>query len=90
MEIFDACETLRSCNELFCMRQKLSISSFEAVEAVRVLKAYLERARADGKPIRELDIAETLLFTPEGMRWIMPFVISAEGMLAHHRRMESH
>ena len=90
MEIFAACETLRICNELFCKRQKPSISGFEAVEAVRVLKAYLERARADGKPIRELDIAETLLFTPEGMRWVMPFVISAEGMLARHRRMESH
>ncbi len=90
MDISQACKTLRDCNDRFCLRQEPSIASFEAIVAVGELKSYLEGVRADGKPIRELAIAEHLLFTPEGMRWIMPFVISAEGMLAHQRRMQPH
>ena len=90
MEILEACKMLRQCNERFCMRQEPAIGSHEASMAVQALKSFLERARADGKPIQELDIAESLLFTPEGLRWVMPFVISAEGMLAYKRRMEHH
>lgn len=90
MEISEACACLRDCNERFCMRQPPRTSSFEALEAVGVLKVYLERVRADGKPIRELEIAEHLLVTAEGMRWVMPFVISAEGMLASQKRMAHH
>ena len=56
--------------------------------AVGVVKAYLQRVRADGKSIHELDIPEHLAFTPEGMRWVMPSVISAEGMLAYSRRKQ--
>jgi hypothetical protein len=88
MEILEACKTLRHCNERFCMLQEPAVGSLEASMAVQALKSFLETVRADGKPIQELDIAEALLFTPEGMRWVMPFVISAEGMLAYQRRKE--
>ena len=88
MEIVEACKALRQCNERFCMKQEPTIDSLDASMAVQALKFFLERVRADGKPIQELDIAEALLFTPEGLRWVMPIVISAEGMLAYQRRLE--
>jgi hypothetical protein len=55
-------------------------------EAVTVLKRYLENAKCDGKPIHELAISEHLLMTREGVRWVMPFVLSAESMEASKRR----
>jgi alcohol dehydrogenase class IV len=89
MDILQACRTLRHCNEAFAMRQNPSLSDGDAVRAVQSLKHFLERARADGKPIPELEIAPPLLYTREGMQWVMPFVLSAEAMLAHERRRQS-
>jgi len=86
MDIATSCSTIRQCNECFVMRKASTVDATGAASAVQVLKQFLERARADGRPIRELDIAEHLLWTEEGMRWVMPFVFSAEAMLAHERR----
>lgn len=85
MKVSEACEVLRACNDAFGARREPKIPSLEATAAVGTLKAYLERARDGGKPISELEIAERLLFTPEGMRWVMPFVLSAESMIANER-----
>jgi len=45
-----------------------------------------QREKADGKPIHELEIAENLLTTCKGIRWVMPFELSAESMEASKRR----
>ncbi len=42
----------------------------------------LELARTDGKLIHELEIADHLLGTPSGIRWVMPFVTRAQEILA--------
>ncbi len=81
MEISAACKTIRAWGELLRRdadgrRGPQSLSG--AVEEVR---RYLELV-ADGKPIVELAVGEHLLSTPEGIRWVMPFVISAECMEA--------
>ena len=89
MDIHQACHTLRHCNESFAMRRQPALSDADAIAAVQAVKHFLERAKADGKAIRELEIAPPLLFTREGLRWVMPFVISAEAMLAHERRRQT-
>lgn len=88
MNITDACRIIRRCNE--------SIQSYSAsVEcdgvplAVATLKTYLETARADGKSIDELLISESVLLTPQGMRWVMSFVTAAEAMEANKKRMKA-
>ncbi len=86
MDITTACRALRQCNDAFVMHKKPTVDAKAAALSVATLKEYLERTRADGKPIRELDVTEDLLWTPEGIRWVMPFVFSAEGMLANERR----
>ncbi len=86
MDIATACSAIRQCNDSFVRSKKPTVDAKAAALSVVTLKQYLERVRADGKPIRELDIEEDLLWTAEGMRWVMPFVISAEGMLAYERR----
>lgn len=88
MDIATACSAIRQCNDAFVMQRNPTIDAKAAALSVATLKQFLERVRADGKPIRELDIAEVLLWTPEGMRWVMPFVTSAEGMLAYERRKQ--
>ncbi len=89
MDIHQACHTLRHCNEAFALQRQPALGEADAVAAVAALKQFLERVKADGKPIRELEIAPPLLFTREGLRWVMPFVISAEAMLAHERRRQT-
>ncbi len=86
MDITTACSAIRQCNNAFAVSKKPSVDAKAAALSVVTLKQYLERARADGKPIRELDMSEGALWTPEGIRWVMPFVLSAEGLLAHERR----
>lgn len=86
MDIVTACSAIRQCNDSFVMSRKPTVDAKAAALSVQTLKQYLERARADGKPIRELEIEEGLLWTAQGMRWVMPFVTSAEAMLAHERR----
>jgi hypothetical protein len=88
MNITDACKIVRRCNE--------SIQSFSAPIdcnsvplAVSTLKAYLETARADGKSIDELLISESVLLTPQGMRWVMSFVTAAEAMETNKKRMKA-
>lgn len=49
----------------------------------------MEREKAEGKPIRELEIAEHRLMTREGIRWVMPFVLSA-GSMEKSRRRKTH
>ena len=79
MDILDACQTVRAWAEVFSSVQTHSTPS-NRPQAVAVVKAYLEREKADGKAICELEIGEHLLMTREGMRWVLPFVLSAESM----------
>ena len=85
MTIDEACRTVHAWHELLSMDESRSTPA-SLPEAVAVIKAYLEREKADGKPIRELEIAEVLLMTREGVRWVMPFVLSAESMEKTKRR----
>lgn len=88
IEIQAACKLIRQWNDSFVDQKSLDLPSAGLVEAVSDLKRYLELKKGDGKPIRELEIAEHLLVTREGVRWVMPFVISAESMESHQRRKE--
>lgn len=86
MEVQEACKLIRHWNESFLSRTDLTPQAHGLVEAVAALKRYLEREKCDGKPIHELDVAEHLLATREGIHGIMPFVLSAESMEAWKRR----
>ena len=85
MDIATACRAIRQCNASFVMLKTPTLDAKAAALSVATLKDFLEQARSDGKPIRELDIEQSLLWTPQGMRWVMPFVQSAEEMLARER-----
>jgi len=89
MEIAEACKAIRQCNDAFCARLESPLPPALVSEAVQVLKSYIERVRGDGKPVQELAIAEHLVCTPEAIRWVMPFLLSAESMLASERRKQS-
>ncbi len=89
MDIATACRTVHEWAELYYSGGRPRSTPGSLPEAVAVIKAYLEREKADGKPIVELVIAENLLMTREGVRWVMPFVLSAEAMEAAKRRKES-
>jgi hypothetical protein len=86
MDIVEACKTVRVWSELFAPGASGRSVPGNLLTAVATVKHYLENAKADGKPIRELEIAEHLLMTREGVRWVMPFVLSAESMEAARRR----
>ena len=87
MDIAEACKTVRAWEQRFATGATGSVYPGHLANAVPELKRYLEGARGDGKPIRELEIAEHLLMTRECMRWVMPYVLSAESMEAtRHRR----
>ncbi len=86
MDIFKACQAIRQCNDSFVLGLPMGGSYSEVVEAVWVLKAFLERVRGDGRPIRELALTDYLLCTPEGMKQVMPFVFSAESIAAISKR----
>ena len=87
MNIAEACRTIHQWQEVFAPGAVDSSVPKSLVDAVETLKGYLEREKADGKPIAELAISEHLLMTREGVRWVMPFVLSAECMEASKRRM---
>jgi len=89
MDIQLACQTLRHCNECFVTGAPPRWSGADAFAAAQAVKRFLERAKADGRPIRELDIAEPLLYTRQGLQRVMPYVFSVEAMLAHERRRQS-
>ena len=82
MDIQHACKTVHQWQELFEPNAASSGVPASLPEAVAAIKAYLEREKADGKSIKELVIADALLTTREGVRWVMPFVLSAESMEA--------
>ena len=86
MEIVEACQTVHVWAELFAPGATGRSVPGNLLIAVATVKRYLENAKADGKPIRELEIAEHLLTTREGVRWVMPFVLSAESIEASKRR----
>jgi hypothetical protein len=86
MTIDDACKTVHRWNDLLEPGATGRSVPGGLPEAVAEIKCYLEREKADGKPIRELEIAEHLLMTREGIRWVMPFVLSAESMEKTRRR----
>ena len=82
MDIVEACAAIRFCDAALNPGQQIPLSEAELCEAVGAIKRFLELARTDGKVIHELEIADYLLCTPQGMRWIMPFVTSAQDVLA--------
>jgi len=86
MDIAEACRTVHQWQEVFAPGVTASSVPQSLSEAVAVLKQYLENAKCDGKPIRELAISEHLLMTREGVRWVIPFVLSAESMEASKLR----
>ena len=85
-EVQEACKLIHKWNEFFLGGRDPPVGPPGLVVAVATVKRYLERERADGKPIRELEVAEHLLATREGIRWVLPFVLSAESMEASRRR----
>ena len=86
MNIEDACKTVHRWRELMEPGSSGRSVPGGLSEAVAQIKLYLEREKADGKPIEELQIAEEVLTTRQGIRWVMPFVLSAESMEASKRR----
>ena len=89
MDIAEACRTVNHWQEVFAPGSTANTVPKSLSEAVTVLRHHLENARCDGKPIDELAISEHLLMTREGVRWVMPFVLSAESMEASkHRSVE--
>ncbi len=86
MDISDACKTVHRWNDLLEPGSRGGSVPGGLPEAVAIIKAYLEREKADGKPIQELVVADHLLMTRQGIRWVMPFVLSAESMEASKRR----
>ncbi len=82
MDIVEACKTIRECNSALSSGQPITVSETELGDAVGTIKRFLELARTDGKLIHELDLADYFLRTPEGIRWVMPFVSSAQEILA--------
>jgi len=86
MDISNACNTVRLWEEFFSKSSTIEVPTGDLGAAVKEIKRYLEYEKADGKPIRELEIADHLLLTREGVRWVMAFVLSAESMEASRRR----
>ena len=86
MTIDEACKTVHRWAELLEPRSSGGGVPASLSDAVATIKAYLEREKADGKPIRELEMTNDQLMSREGIRWVMPFVLSAESMEAMKRR----
>lgn len=86
MTIDDACKAVRQWADLVCPGANGRGVPASLSESVATIKAYLEREKAAGKPIRERVIADHLLMTRQGVRWVMPFVLSAESMETAKRR----
>ncbi len=82
MDIVEACAAIRDSDTAINSGQPIPFSEAELCEAVGAIKRFLELARTDGKLIHELEIADYFLCTPQSIRWIMPFVTSAQKVLA--------
>ncbi len=89
MDIATACKTVHEWAKVFRDDAKQLAAPLSLAEAVAVIKAYLEREKADGKPIAELAIADYLLMTRAGVRWVMPFALTAEHIEAAKQRREA-
>lgn len=89
MDITQACKTIRHCNDRYCSRLTPTVDNADALEAVLTLQRYLQQVRGDGKTIHELQLEERFLCSPQGMRSVMPFLLSAESLLATERRKQS-
>lgn len=87
MDIDHACQTIRAWNDFLTPGTARRSVPGGLPEAVAELRRYLESARGDGHPIRELDIPEPFLASAEALRIVMPFVLSAESLAAHALRM---
>jgi hypothetical protein len=86
MDIVEACAAIRDSARAVNSGQRIPLSDAELCEAVFGIKRFLELARMDGQLIHELEIADYLLCTPQGIRWVMPFVTRAEEVLAASAR----
>jgi hypothetical protein len=82
MDIVEACKMIRLCKSALNSGLPIETSDAELGEAVGAVKRFLELARTDGELIHELEIADHLLGTPSGIRCVMPFVTSAQEILA--------
>ena len=81
MHIDDACRAIRRCSDAMASCQ-VPAECVDVPLAVATLKRYLERSRGDGQPLDELLISESVLLTPQGMRWVMAYVTMAEALEA--------
>ena len=86
MDVGQACQLVRAWNDSFTSASAQPTTTAELADAVVQLKRYLECEAADAGPIRELEIADYLLETREGIRWVMPYVVKAESIEASKRR----
>lgn len=78
MNIAQACCTVHQWRMLLSPGASVQSTPGNLVVAVAELKRILEQERGDGQSIRELEITEAHLMTRQGVRWVMPFVLSAE------------
>lgn len=83
MDIRTACRTVCQWRDLLSLAPTAQPSPASLSEAVAVIKAYLEHARE--QQIRELEISDEMLMTRQGVRWVMPFALSAESIEAGKR-----
>lgn len=86
MDIAEACRIVHQWFAFLEPGGSLRDRPGDLAGAVAQIKRYLEREKADGKPIRELEIPDHLLATMEGVRRVLPFVLSAESMENAKRR----
>jgi len=78
VDIGYACKTIRAWNDLLTPGVPSRAVPGGLPEAVAELKRYLEVNQGDGRPISDLDIPEQFLASPEALRRVMPFVVTAE------------
>ena len=85
MDIGEACKIVCQWDNLFVTGKTAPVKPSQLVLAVAELKRYLEEWQ-DGMQIPELEIADHLLLTPEGVRRVMQFVARAESIEYTARR----
>jgi hypothetical protein len=82
MDIVMACRAIRHCNDSFVLGVPMRGNYSDVVQAVRVVRAYLELVSGDARPLRDLSLSDYLICTPEGMAQVLPFVLQAESSAA--------
>jgi hypothetical protein len=86
VNISDACQTIRAWNDVFNPTATQRTVPGDLQDGVLELKRFLEDAKGDGEPIAELQIAEHLLATRSALKWVMPYVVTAEAMQGSGRQ----